>query len=73
MRLQSEYESGDRTCRQRINDLLGFSERFLGSFPQVPRLDDFREHLLPSAAASSAQILQEVGQQVKSSGESLFA
>ncbi|KAH9954583.1 hypothetical protein BC827DRAFT_955785 [Russula dissimulans] len=67
LRLQSEYESGDRTCRHKINGLLEFSERFLASFPQVPPLDDFRDHLLPSAAASSDQILKEIGRQVKSS------
>ncbi|KAH9954587.1 hypothetical protein BC827DRAFT_1158667 [Russula dissimulans] len=39
LRLQSEYESGDRTSRHRINGLLEFSERFLASFPRVPPLD----------------------------------
>ncbi|KAH9953412.1 hypothetical protein BC827DRAFT_1248663 [Russula dissimulans] len=73
LRLQSEYKNGVETCQGRINELLEFSESFLNSIPQVLQRDDFRDHLLPSAPASSDQILQEVGRQVKSSSGSLFA
>ncbi|KAI9508974.1 hypothetical protein F5148DRAFT_1191191 [Russula earlei] len=73
LRLRSEYTRSENTCRQRINDVLQFSEQFLRSFVQVPPLDDFRDHLLPSAAASSTQILEDVGRKVQSSKYAVLA
>jgi hypothetical protein len=69
MRLQSEYENGEETCRQRIGEVLQFSEQFLNSFAKVPPLDDFRNHLLPTTAASSSRVLQEVSRQMEGVGE----
>jgi hypothetical protein len=69
LRLQSEYETGEQTCRQRIGEVLQFSEHFLRSFVEVPPLDDFRDHLLPTAAASSSHNLQEVSRQMENNGE----
>lgn len=60
LRLMSEYENGEKTCRLRIGEVLEFSERFIHSFAEVPALDDFRDHLLPAAAASSSRVLREV-------------
>lgn len=57
-------------CQQRIREVLQFSENFLRSFVEIPRLDDFRDHVLPSAAESSSRIIQEVSGQMKSNGES---
>jgi hypothetical protein len=69
LRLQSEYENGELTCRQRISEVLEYSEQFLGSFAEVPPLDDFRDHLLPTAASESSYILQEVCRQMTINGE----
>jgi hypothetical protein len=69
-RLQSEYEDGKDMCQQRIREVLQFSEIFLRSFVEIPPLDDFRDHLLPSAAESSSRIIQQVYGQMKSNGES---
>ncbi|KAI9454477.1 hypothetical protein BJY52DRAFT_725143 [Lactarius psammicola] len=66
LRLMSEYENGEKACRQRIGEVLEFSERFIHSFPEVPTLDDFRDHLLPAAAASSSHVLREVAADVRS-------
>ncbi|KAH9058079.1 hypothetical protein EDB87DRAFT_1685725 [Lactarius vividus] len=65
LRLMSEYENGERTCRQRIGEVLEFSERFIHSFAEVPALDDFRDLLLPAAAASSSHVLREVAADVR--------
>ena len=70
LRLMSEYENGEQTCRQRIGELLEFSERFIHSFAEVPPLDDFRDHLLPAAAASSSRVLQEVAAGLRSTSKS---
>ncbi|KAH9976528.1 hypothetical protein BJV74DRAFT_861953 [Russula compacta] len=64
LRLQTEYKNSEQTCREKIDEVLQFSESFLRSFVEVPARDDFRDYLLPSAAASSSHILQEVGKQV---------
>lgn len=66
LRLMSEYENGEKTCRQRIGEVLEFSERFIHSFAEVPALDDFRDHLLPAAEASSSRVLREVAADVRS-------
>ena len=58
-------------CQQRIYEVLQFSEHFLRSFVEIPPLDDFRDHLLPSAAESSSRILQEVHGKMKRNGMSL--
>ena len=71
LRLMSEYENGEQTCRLRIGELLEFSERFIHSFAEVPPLDDFRDHLLPAAAASSSRVLQEVAAGLRSTSKSL--
>lgn len=68
LRLQTEYKNSEQTCREKIDEVLQFSESFLRSFVEVPPLDDFRDYLLPSAAASSLHILQEVGKQVGKNG-----
>ncbi len=47
-----EYENGEKTCRQRIGEVLEFSECFVHLFAEVPTLDDFRDNLLPAVAAS---------------------
>ncbi|KAH9049770.1 hypothetical protein EDB83DRAFT_1386545 [Lactarius deliciosus] len=65
LRLMSEYENGEKTCRQRVAEVLEFSERFIHSFAEVPALDDFRDHLLPAAAASSSHVLREVAADVR--------
>jgi hypothetical protein len=67
--LKSEYDLGEETCRQRINKVLEFSEQFLHSFAEVPPLDDFRDHLLPTSAAESSRIIQEVSRQMTINGE----
>jgi hypothetical protein len=69
LRLQSEYESSEQMCRRRIGEVLQFSEHFLRSFVEVPRLDRFRDHLLPTAAESSSHILHGVVELVRSSGK----
>jgi len=71
LRLQSEYESGEQMCRQRIGEVLQFSEHFLRSFVEVPRLDRFRDHLLPTAADSSSHILHGVVELVRSSADAV--
>ena len=70
LRLMSEYENGEKTCRQRIGEVLEFSERFIHSFAEVPALDDFRDHLLPAAEASSLRVLQDVAADVHSTSKS---
>ncbi len=70
LRLMSEYENGEKTCRQRISEVLEFSERFIHSFAEVPALDDFRDHLLPAAAASSSYVLREVATDVRNTSKS---
>jgi hypothetical protein len=70
LRLMSEYENGEKTCRQRIGEVLEFSERFIHSFAEVPALDDFRDHLLPAAEASSSRVLREVAADVRSTSKS---
>jgi hypothetical protein len=70
LRLQSEYEDSKDMCQQRISEVLRFSEHFLRSFVEIPPLDDFRDHLLPSAAESSSGILKEVYGQMKRNGKS---
>ncbi|KAH9976907.1 hypothetical protein BJV77DRAFT_1053324, partial [Russula vinacea] len=72
LRLQSEYETGEQTCRQRIGEVLQFSEHFLRSFVEVPPLDDFRDHLLPTAAASSSHNLQEVSRQMENNAPAVL-
>ena len=69
LRLQTEYETGEKTCRREIDKILQFSEEFLRSFVDVPPLDVFRDHHLPAAATSSSHILEEVGRQMKGNGE----
>ncbi|KAI0294065.1 hypothetical protein B0F90DRAFT_1342791 [Multifurca ochricompacta] len=66
LRLKGEYEKSEKTCRQRIGEVLELSERFLHSFVEVPAVDDFREHLSPTAATSSSRTLQEVAAEVRS-------
>lgn len=70
LRLQSEYKDNNDMCQQRIGEVLQFSEHFLRSFVEIPPLDDFRDHLLPSAAESSSRILQDVYGQMTSNCES---
>ncbi|KAF8264562.1 hypothetical protein EI94DRAFT_1738162 [Lactarius quietus] len=65
LRLMSEYEKGEKTCRQRIGEVLEFSERFIHSFAEVPALDEFRDHLLPAAEDSSSRVLREVAADVR--------
>ncbi|KAI0260352.1 hypothetical protein BC834DRAFT_900905 [Gloeopeniophorella convolvens] len=65
LRLKSEYELGEKTCRQRITEVMEFAERYTRSFVEVPPVDDFRDRLLPPAAASSAQALREVASGVR--------
>ena len=72
LRLMSEYENGERTCRQRIGEVFEFSERFIHSFAEVPPLDDFRDHLLPAAAASSSRALQEIAADLRNNSKSFF-
>jgi hypothetical protein len=57
-------------CRKTIEEVLQFSEQFLRSFVEIPQLDDFRKHILPSAAESSSRILQEVYRQMRNNGGS---
>ena len=70
LRLMSEYKNGEKTCRQRIGEVLEFSERFIHSFAEVPALDDFRDHLLPAAEASSSRVLRDVAADVRSTSKS---
>jgi hypothetical protein len=70
LRLMSEYENGEKTCRQRIGEVLEFSERFIHSFAEVPALDEFRDHLLPVAEASSSRVLREVAADVHNTSKS---
>ncbi|KAH9971845.1 hypothetical protein BGW80DRAFT_1318753 [Lactifluus volemus] len=65
LRLKSEYESGEQTCRERISEVFEFSERIVPSFVEVRATDDFRDHLLPAAAASSSQTLQHVAEELR--------
>ena len=67
--LEDEYMLSERRCRQRIQEVHLFSEQFLDSVVKVPSLDGFRDHVLPSTAESSAQILRTVQQQVQSTRE----
>jgi hypothetical protein len=71
LQLEGEYRNSERTCRQRIYEVHQFSEQFLGSVVEVPPPDEFREHVVPSAAESSAQILRTVRKQVLSTREPL--
>jgi hypothetical protein len=71
LRLQSEYESSERTCKQKIYEVQQFSEQFLRSLVKVPPLDAFRDLLLPEAAASSLHILREVNKQMQNTREAL--
>ncbi|KAF8490158.1 hypothetical protein F5888DRAFT_1742622 [Russula emetica] len=72
LRLQSEYEDSKGMCKDRIGEVLKFSQHFLRSFVEIPPLDDFRDHLLPSAAESSSRILQEVYGQMKSNAHAVL-
>ena len=67
--LETEYMRSERTCWQRIYEVHQFSEQFLGSVVEVPPLDEFRDHVVPSAAESSAQILRTVRKQIQSTRE----
>lgn len=70
LRLMSEYENGEKTCRQRIGEVFEFSERFIHSFAEVPALDEFRDHLLPAAEDSSSRVLREVAAEVRNTSKS---
>jgi hypothetical protein len=70
LRLMTEYERGENTCRQRIGEVLEFSERIIHSFAEVPPLGDFRDHLLPAAAATSSRVLQEIATDLRSTSKS---
>lgn len=65
-RLRDVYENSQVACRQKIEEVHGFSEDFLRSFVEVPPLDDFHVYHLPSAAAESSHILRHVHKQVQS-------
>ena len=71
-RLRDVYESSQVECRQKIEEVHGFSEDFLQSFVEVPPLDDFHGYLLPSAVAESSCILQDVHKQVQSTREAFL-
>jgi len=73
LRLMAEYASGERACRARIDAVLAFAERFVRALPAVPPLDDFRDLLLPAAAASSARVLQDVATGVRALSTFLFS
>ena len=65
LRLQSEYEVSKDMSQRRICEVLQLPEYFLRSFVEIPPLDNFRDHLLPSATEPSSRILQDVYGQMK--------
>ncbi|KAH9979294.1 hypothetical protein BGW80DRAFT_1454976 [Lactifluus volemus] len=46
-------------------EVFEFSERIVPSFVEVRATDDFRDHLLPAAAASSSQTIQHVAEELR--------
>jgi len=64
LRLMSQYKNGEKTCCQRIGEVLEFSERFIHAFAEFPALDEFRDHLFPASGASSSRVLHEVAEDV---------
>jgi len=56
-----------------MDEVLDFSNRFLESFVETPQLDEFRDHVLPSAAESSSRVLQDVYGQMKSNAPAVLS